>query len=173
MSLSEIDHPIAPEIVDICEAIEGGMQGHWNFPDHIKVAYTSPLEEPDGCTIIHIADWQTENMTSLVVPVFATDDKGPLVYYGEEAKLTGARLVVKDVLQRSFRLNTNEGAIGVPYSQFDIVPEGVVLSTEHNGLAIVQMGLYDEATYGVFVDAMRAQASIALLHEVATEFLGK
>lgn len=173
MSLVEIQHPLAQELTTISEAVSGGLEAHWCIPSNLKFKYISPLDDVDGCGMIYLADWETENTAIITIPELCTVDTGPAVFYGEDKKLTGARIVVKDFLGRSFRMNTSDGQEkAAPFSQFDVIEEGIVLSTELDGLSVIQVGLFEGEEYDVFYETARVQASIALLHEAAVEFLG-
>lgn len=174
MSLLEIDHPIASEVSTVCAAVENGLLEGCALPEYIKLRYTSPLDDGDGCTVLHVVDWCTENMTTITVPVFSTLENGPKVFYGgDRPMLTGARIVIRDFLLRSLALGSENGTIGVPFSQVDVVPEGLVHYAEHNNMGLVSMGEYDKELYGVYSDLIRTQASLAVLYDLSVEFLGK
>jgi hypothetical protein len=171
MSLSDAKHPLAQQLVTVIEAVEGGLAENYELPSNIKISYLGPLDSSDGCAQPTVADWETDNSTIIRVPIFSTEENGPLVFFNDQPKLTCARIVIRDFLGRGFRINVGDKVLGSQFTQFDLVDEGIVFHAVPGELSIVQFGEYESDAYSLFADTARDQASLATLHELSVEFL--
>ncbi len=173
MALFEVEHPAAREITMIMRAAELCLGKSDLMPLFTKLKYRSPLETESGAAILHIANWDTNNMSTIQVPIFSTLESNLTVTTEEGKQLTGARIVVVDFLGQPFKIEVDEleQKIPAPYIQFDLIPEGLVFTAETEVAPVLKYGIFESDLYFGLAATLRNQASLDELFEASQHFL--
>lgn len=169
MSMFEAEHPIAEKMKTISAALDKGLVESSFMPTEMSLSYISPIESVDGTAKINFVDSETENVGVIIIPVFTNSQTSTdfNVMNQDGAKLTSARIYLRDIKLRDFPISIGVEDLPSEYIQFDVVEEGVIFSAKPNGQLISSTGLFESSLYDSWSKMAEKYGSIKKLHVAA------